>query len=179
MTVSARNVEVYTIGHSNVAVDRLVQLLQKYRIDVLVDVRSIPYSKYAIQFNRDNLAEKLQESNIEYKFAGNFLGGRPADPKLYKSNKTSTNGEESPRTVDYDKIADQDWFQNAIEHLIETAKERRTTIMCGEEDPERCHRYHLVGRTLVRIGVKVWHIRGNGNLERQVDLSIFQDEKPE
>jgi len=54
----------------------------------------------------------------------------------------------------YDKIANQDWCQNAIDHLIETAREHRTAIMCGEEDPERCHRYHLVGRALVRKGVE-------------------------
>ena len=106
MTTSPRNVEVYTIGHSNVAIDKLVLLLQKYRIDVLVDVRSVPYSKYSSQFNRDSFPEKLRESNIEYKFAGNLLGGRPEDPNLYKSNETSADGEQSPRTVDYDKIAE-------------------------------------------------------------------------
>jgi uncharacterized protein (DUF488 family) len=47
MTTSLRNVEVYTISHSNVAVDKFVLLLQKYRIEVLLDVRSVPYSKYA------------------------------------------------------------------------------------------------------------------------------------
>jgi uncharacterized protein (DUF488 family) len=177
ITISSHNVEIYTIGHSNVAVDKLVQLLQKYRIEVLVDVRSVPYSRCASQFNRESLAETLRESAIEYLYDGKHLGGLPEDPRLYKSNKTTQDGEQSTSTVDYDKVAEQDWFQNAIERLIEIARERRTAIMCSEEDPERCHRYHLVGQTLLKMGVIVWHIRGKGSLERQVSLSVFQGEK--
>lgn len=35
MTTSPGNVEVYTIGHSNVTVDKIVQLLQRYQIQVI------------------------------------------------------------------------------------------------------------------------------------------------
>jgi uncharacterized protein (DUF488 family) len=55
--------EIYTIGHSNVEASKIVQLLQEYQVDVLVDVRSSPYSQYVTQFNRDtfNLEEKQAE----------------------------------------------------------------------------------------------------------------------
>jgi len=55
--------EIYTIGHSNVEANKIVQLLQEYQVDVLVDVRSSPYSQYVTQSNRDtfNLEEKQAE----------------------------------------------------------------------------------------------------------------------
>jgi uncharacterized protein (DUF488 family) len=43
----------------------------------------------------------------------------------------------------------------------------RACIMCAEEDPARCHRRLLVGRTLVARGVEVRHIRGSGALEAE------------
>jgi uncharacterized protein (DUF488 family) len=179
MTTSLDNVEVYTIGHSNVAVDKIVQLLQRYEIQVLVDVRSIPYSQHSPQFNRDNLADAMRESGIEYLFAGEYLGGRPKDRRLYKSSENPSSREEYLEFVDYDEAARQDWYRNAIARLVEIAGERRTAIMCSEEDPKQCHRYHLIGRSLVQMGVTVWHIRKKGGVERQVDLSVFQGEKPE
>jgi uncharacterized protein (DUF488 family) len=170
---------VYTIGHSNVTVDKIVQLLQKYRIEVLVDVRSVPHSHYSPQFNRGSLAEALQESGIEYLFAGKFLGGRPEDPSCYKSNDVPVSREEYLDLVDYDRVAKQDWYQNAITRLIEIARDRRTVVMCSEEDPKQCHRYRLIGQTLINIGLTVWHIRGRGVLEQQVSLNIFQGEQSE
>jgi uncharacterized protein (DUF488 family) len=178
MTTSPRNVEVYTIGHSNVAVEKLVQLLQKYRIEVLVDVRSVPYSRYASQFNRENLPQRLREFAIEYVYDGKHLGGLPEDPTRFKSNGTTDDREQSPR-LDYDKVSEQDDFQRAIVSLIEIARIRRTAIMCSEENPEGCHRYHLLGRSLIKMGAAVWHIRGNGSRERQVELSIVRGKKPE
>jgi uncharacterized protein (DUF488 family) len=179
MTTSPGNVEVYTIGHSNVTVDKIVQLLQRYQIQVLVDVRSVPYSQYSPQFNRDSLAEALRESGIEYLFAGEYLGGRPEDRTLYKSGENPSSREEYLELVDYNKVAKQDWYRNAIARLIAIAGERRTAVMCSEEDPKQCHRYRLIGQTLLQKGVTVWHIRRKGGVERQVSLSIFQGEKPE
>ena len=37
---------IYTIGHSNILASVLVALLKKYEIQVLLDVRSSPYSQY-------------------------------------------------------------------------------------------------------------------------------------
>jgi uncharacterized protein (DUF488 family) len=38
--------------------------------------------------------------------------------------------------------------------------------MCSEENPFNCHRHNLLSQTLLRRGVKVIHIRGNGKLEK-------------
>jgi uncharacterized protein (DUF488 family) len=46
---------IYTIGHSHTAIERFVDLLRLHPIQVLIDTRSQPYSRYAPQFNRKSL----------------------------------------------------------------------------------------------------------------------------
>ncbi len=45
--------EIYTIGHSNYDLSRLVDMLNKYNINCVVDIRGIPYSKYNVQYNKE------------------------------------------------------------------------------------------------------------------------------
>ena len=52
---------VYTMGHSNMALHRLLALLVSHEISVLVDVRSTPYSRQNPQYNREPLAEALEK----------------------------------------------------------------------------------------------------------------------
>src|SRR5947207_14891331 len=73
---------LYSIGHSNVAAERLIALLEQHRIRTLCDVRSAPYSRYNPQFNRETLATTLQAAGIVYRFMGDRLGGIPADSAL-------------------------------------------------------------------------------------------------
>ncbi len=59
--------EIYTIGHSNVSAEKLVELLRSYAIREVVDVRTIPYSQYTPWFNRDLVERTLQEAGIVYR----------------------------------------------------------------------------------------------------------------
>jgi hypothetical protein len=38
--------------------------------------------------------------------------------------------------------------------------------MCSEEDPLRCHRHHLIEASLRDRNVEVFHIRGDGSVQR-------------
>jgi uncharacterized protein (DUF488 family) len=49
--------------------------------------------------------------------------------------------------------------------LIELAGKGRTAIMCSEEDPQRCHRHHLIAQALLARGIAVEHIRRGGEVE--------------
>lgn len=164
-------IEVYTIGHSNASFDKIAQLLRKYGIEVLVDVRS-SRSRWAPQFNQRNLEATIPKLGIEYQYLGKHLGGLPDDPAFYKPNSTRKRKSDPLTVVDYNKLAQQDWFQGAIDKLIEVATKHRTVIMCSEEDPRTCHRSQLVGETLTKRGIKVLHIRGNGELEEQQSQAI-------
>lgn len=149
--------KIYTIGHSNLAFEEFARLLQANGIRLVADVRSVPYSQYSPQFNREGLEERLEPLGIDYRYLGDSLGGRPDDPACYNGDKP-----------DYGKIARRESYKSGIRELIQMASERPTTIMCSEEDPNHCHRHQLITQTLLNEhgNIEVIHIRRDGSLER-------------
>jgi uncharacterized protein (DUF488 family) len=151
---------VWTIGHSNHTLDRLIELLRGQRIAVVADVRTSPYSAYSAQFNKDELQLSLADAGIRYVFLGTELGGRPTDPAMY-----DTDGR-----VQYDLVAGSPAYRAGIDRLLRGAQEYRVALLCGEEDPISCHRRRLVGRTLVEQGLELRHIRGDGSVSDEPNL---------
>jgi uncharacterized protein (DUF488 family) len=157
--------ELYTIGHSTLAMDDFLALLKEHYIQVLIDVRSQPYSRFNPQYNRESFQHAMAYANIEYVFAGEHLGGRPSDPTCYKDGVLPDGKANLLKLVDYAEVMKRDWYLRGIQRLLEIAGKRQTVIMCSEEDPLRCHRHHLIAHTLLKQGVTVWHIRADGSLE--------------
>jgi uncharacterized protein (DUF488 family) len=158
----------YTIGHSNKEISVFIDLLNKYDVDLLIDVRSYPYSQYNPQFNKQNIEKELLAKGIDYLFLGNYLGGRPKDPTCYKGGEIPTSKVNYLDVVDYIEVSKRDWYHKGIEILLSKARSNRVAIMCSEEDPNRCHRHHLIAKTLLDKCFAVRHIRGNGVLEELV-----------
>jgi uncharacterized protein (DUF488 family) len=147
--------DIFTIGHSNVAAERIVELLNQHAIRVVVDVRSVPYSRRNPQFNRETFQCTLETAGMEYVYAGQYLGGRPDDPGCYQEGQ-----------VQYRLIMGKAWYQAGIDRLLEIASRQPTVMMCAEQDPLRCHRHRLIAQTLLERGIVVWHIWGDGRLEQ-------------
>lgn len=156
---------VYTIGHSNHREAQFLALLRQHAIELLVDVRSAPYSRFAPHFNRDNLRLLLREAGIQYAFAGEKLGGRPNDPTCYLHGVIPEPGANYRKEVDYVAVEQRSWYQEGIERLLELATRQRVVVMCSEENPDDCHRHHLIARTLLNRGISVLHIRQYGETE--------------
>ena len=157
---------LYTIGHSNHSLEKLIRLLEDNGVMTVVDVRSAPYSRYNPQFNKDNLESSLSQRYIQYVFAGQYLGGRPSDPTCYKSRTLPGEGADYLHEVDYPEVMKREWFIKGIERLLELADEQTTTILCSEENPAECHRHHLIAKYLMATHpeVSVRHIRGDGTV---------------
>ncbi len=149
-----------TIGHSNHDEAAFVGLLRQHHVEVVADVRSQPYTKYATHFNADQIKPCLTEAGIQYVFLGRELGGRPADPEFY----------DAEGHVRYDRVAASAAFLEGIERLEKGIGKFRVALVCSEEDPAECHRNLLVGRVLRERGIQVSHIRGDGRLQTQADL---------
>lgn len=169
---------VYTIGHSNVSVSMILELLKKFEIEILIDVRSSPYSRYAHQFNRENLERSLRDVGIEYDYAGNLLGGRPMDPDCYKNNIIPEGSADYLNLVDYPTVMRKEFFLEGIQRIYDLSQKGKVALMCSEEDPSRCHRHHLIGRYLVDKGVNVIHIRGDGNTVKDQLLPNLSNDPP-
>jgi uncharacterized protein (DUF488 family) len=164
--------KLFTIGHSNHTIDQFMQLLIKYGIEQVVDVRSAPYSRYVKEYNRDYLESYLKNRQLLYKYEGKDLGGRPTDPSCYKKHKLPAEGTDYLHEVDYPEVMRKPWFEKGIERLMALAEERVTTILCSEEDPADCHRHHMIALYLADFypEVEVLHIRKDGVLNKVRDV---------
>ncbi len=158
--------DLYTIGHSRHPIDKFIQLLVDHRIEVLVDVRSTPFSRFNPQFNKNTLQQALEKQHITYIYAGVELGGRPKDPACYKQHAIPSKPSDTLNEVDYPEVMKRPWFLNGIQQLLDIVGKHSSAIMCSEEDPAKCHRHHLIANHLMTTHpeVKILHIRGDGNL---------------
>lgn len=151
---------LFSIGHSNIEQDQFCDLLVKHQIEVVVDVRSSPYSRYTTQFNRETLKAALEQHGIKYLFMGEQLGGRPVGEEFY----------DDKGHVLYYRLAEADFFREGIQRLRKGSNQYRVAMMCSEEDPAVCHRMLLISRVLTDSGEKVAHIRGDGSLQTDAEL---------
>ncbi|HKH64302.1 MAG TPA: DUF488 domain-containing protein [Solirubrobacterales bacterium] len=126
--------------------------MAEHGIEVLVDVRSWPRSRYVEWADAAVLPELIAEGGVKYLFLGKELGGRPEGDEFY----------DAEGHVLYGKVAEQDWFEEAILRLERGTEEYRVAIMCSEEDPSHCHRRLLVSKVLLERGMTVAHIRKSG-----------------
>jgi uncharacterized protein (DUF488 family) len=156
---------VYTIGHSNHPLERFMELLERYEIEVLVDIRTSPFSRFSRHFSQDPLRNAIQGAGLKYLFLGKELGGKPKNPEFYDQDGY----------IDYARIASSGPFSEGIDMLISACEKSRSAIMCSEENPVDCHRRRLVGPVLVQQAVELKHIRGNGELE--LERELWEDEK--
>lgn len=152
---------VLTIGHSNHPLEELLALLGQHRVEVVADVRSSPYARYATHFNKAPFACALADQGIAYRFLGNRLGGRPSSEAFY----------DVEGYVLYDRLAQAPPFQEGLAELLDASASHRVALLCGEEDPTACHRRLLIGRVLRERGVDVRHVRGDGRIQTEAEVA--------
>lgn len=152
---------VYSIGHSNHPFAIFVSLLKKQAIEVLVDVRSHPYSKYSPDFASQAIKTGLNAAGIKYIFMGDALGGRPAGAEFYDEDGY----------VLYNRVSESKAFKDGIKRLERGLRDYRVVVMCSEESPFECHRRLLIGRVLATMGIRMLHIRGSGSVQSEEEIT--------
>jgi len=148
--------DLFTIGHSNIPIDRFVALLQQAEVTAVADVRSVPASRRFPWFSKSNLAKRLAGEGIDYTLMGDMLGGRPRDARLYRDG-----------VADYEAMASEPHYLEGLARLTAQAERSRICLMCAEREPLECHRCLLVARSLAERGVAAAHILHNGAIETQ------------
>lgn len=147
---------IFTVGHSNLLIDRFVALLKAFAIQTLADIRTVPKSRRNPQFGAGALAESLAARQIDY-VAMPALGG------LRRPLRNSPNG--AWRNESFRGYADYmqtPAFQEAVDRLVDVSRRSRVAIMCAEAVPWRCHR-SLVADALEARGVPVVEILSETN----------------
>ena len=153
---------VWSLGHSNVTIDEFIDLVRFHEIDVIADVRSVPFSQYTPQFNQELLEISLKHAGVRYQFMGKSLGGRPPESDLYDADGH----------VLYSELSANFRFKAGVEKLCIEAEKSRVAMMCSEESPEKCHRRLLISRVLTNQGVKTFHIRKDKSIQLEQDLIV-------
>jgi uncharacterized protein (DUF488 family) len=146
---------IWTVGHSNHALDHFLDLLRTHAIEAVADVRSTPFSRRHPHFNRERLKAALASAGIDYIFLGAELGARSPDRECYDADGR----------VVYERLARTDAFKAGIDRVTTEAGNRRVTLMCAEKDPLSCHRTILVTPRLIARGLTVMHVLADASIE--------------
>jgi uncharacterized protein (DUF488 family) len=150
--------EIFAIGHSNYPYDKLIEMIKKYNINCVLDIRETPYSKYNIQYNRESLKEDLKASGFLYIYMGHEFGAKRLTKESYNDNGYA----------DFDKVVKEDMFLKGIERLNKGLEMGYRIVLLGAmQEPIRCHRSIMVGKYLNKKGFNVKYILHEGNLVNQ------------
>lgn len=153
------NYTLFTIGHSNQSQEDFLGLLKRYDINCIVDVRSVPASKYSPQFNLESLKWFMKANNIQYLHFGDEFGARRTDCLNEKGQ------------VDFELVAKTPLFIQGTKRLMRgQEKGFRISLMCSEANPLECHRFSLISRFFHEKGIEVLHILKDGELVSHASL---------
>ena len=153
---------LYSIGYATKPIDIYIEQLQRYGIDVVADIRSVPYSKVFHDYHQEALKSTLKAAGIGYVYLGLELGPRSKDTAHY----------DETNQVQFDWLMQSELFVAGIERLFSGLEKGFTIAMtCAEKDPAICHRSLLVGWALThRYRLELQHILHDGNFESQAEL---------
>lgn len=164
---------IYSIGHSNHDIGVFCGMLKEFRVECLLDIRSVPFSRIYPQFNQAALRESLAAENIGYVFLGRELGGRITDVSCYIEGRIPPAKAGYALHLKYEAIRDTAWFNSGMAKLTGLAAAGPCAIMCSEENPERCHRELIVGRRLRELGYEVIDIRAERSRQGRGQMELF------
>jgi uncharacterized protein (DUF488 family) len=103
----------------------------------------------------------LKASGLRYVYLGRELGGRPQGDEFY---------DEDGRVL-YDRVAKSHLFVEGLARLLRGIRKYGIALLCAEENPAGCHRRLLVGRVLLGNGILVEHIRGDGRVQSEAEVT--------
>ena len=153
--------EIYTIGHSNYTIERLIDMLRHYNINCVVDIRGTPYSKYNIQFDKETIRYTLSKAGFIYIYMAKELAAKRINKESYNEEGYS----------DFEKVIKEKEFLEGIERLKNGCNKGYNIVLLGAmQEPIRCHRSILVGKALRKCGFNVKHILDDYSTASQDDI---------
>lgn len=153
--------DIYTIGHSNYSIEKLINMLKYYNISCVVDIRGTPYSKYNVQFDKEAIRYTLTKAGFIYIYMAKELAAKRLNKQSYNEEGYS----------DFEKVAKEKDFLDGIERLKNGCNKGYNIVLLGAmQEPIRCHRSILVGKELRKYGFNVKHILDDYSIASQDDI---------
>ena len=156
---------IFTLGHSTRSLEEFLEILKKFQVELVVDVRKWPSSEKFPWFNKNSLEKELNNNKIQYIHFPE-LGGY--------------------RKEGYLAFSKTEEFSEAIEKLLDIIDEKNAAILCSELLWFRCHRRYIAER-LALLGHTVIHIFDENKtqehklldkeIEEKMKLVLFCDKK--
>jgi uncharacterized protein (DUF488 family) len=148
---------VFTIGHSTRPIDDFLHLLKSHGVQRVVDVRTLPRSRFNPHFDIARLPALLRAAHIHYTHLPG-LGGlrRPHrdSPNIGWRNKSFRGYADHMQTAA---------FKRSLERCLELASVERIALMCAEAVSWRCHR-SLIADALVARGIDALEIASDSRV---------------
>lgn len=156
--------DVYAIGHSNYPLEKFLDMINKYDINCIVDIRETPYSKYNVQYNKEDFNKTLKKLGYTYIYMGVEFGAKRLSKLSY--NKQGY--------ADFEEVAKEEIFLQGIERLKKGCSIGYKIVLMGAmQEPIRCHRSILVGRELEKYGFNIKYIMHEGHIEYKKDIEDY------
>lgn len=156
---------LFTVGHSTRTWTEFIALLNAWKIEEVVDVRTLPRSRAFPWFTKQRMARWLPKAAIEYLHIP-ALGG------LRRPRKDSVNTAwQNARFRAYADYMQTVEFEVGLRKLNARRKKRRVCVMCSEAVWWRCHRRMIADAEVAR-GIPVKHIMNPATV-MQHELTAF------
>lgn len=151
----------FTIGHSTRRLAAFIALLEAARVELVVDVRTVPRSRTNPQYNRDVLPDALAQHRIGYRHIAALGGLRGKAHDVAPAVNGYWTNDSFHNYADYALGAA---FRAGFEELRALGHRKTSAIMCAEAVWWRCHR-RIIADYLIAAGETVCHILGKDHIE--------------
>lgn len=160
--------QLFTIGYAGFPdINDFLSTLKKNGIQILIDVRSTPFSAYFGAYNKDKLSKLLIDNNIYYANYARQFGARQDNKSFYKKGR-----------LDFETFSKSEQFLDGVKSVEKS--NAVIALMCAEKRPSECHRTILVARAFSDKGHSVVHILPNNEsiTQREVEQELLEEYFP-
>jgi uncharacterized protein (DUF488 family) len=148
---------IFTIGHSTRAIEDFIHLLKSHGVQRVIDVRTLPRSRFNPHYDIARLPALLHDAHLNYTHLPGLGGRRHAHADSVNAgwrNKSFRGYADHMQTTD---------FKHGLAQCIALASAERVVLMCAEAVPWRCHR-SLIADALVVRGIDALEIASDSRV---------------
>ncbi len=141
--------KLFTIGYSGYEREGFASELLMRGVDLLIDVRSLPASRFYPEYDRAAIEKYLIGKGIQYRHMPEEFGARQDDPRYLCRDGY----------VDFELFAKSQAFGRGVDFVCKEAQQGKVCVlMCAEKDAANCHRSILIARRFHEMGWAVAHL---------------------